>query len=107
MRSDIFEYDPEVDAAYVKLVEGAAVASTKRLDEQRCCDYGDHGELIGIEFLNVSTGVNVEGLPAQITEDGLTGLLHLAEVAQFLRSYKARMVLPPRNPPADKGNARL
>jgi uncharacterized protein YuzE len=56
------EHDPEADAIYVTLREGA-YAYGEDLDAERRIDYTDSGEPLGIELLNVSQGVEVDGLP--------------------------------------------
>jgi uncharacterized protein YuzE len=56
-------YDPEADAVYVDLREAQGRVRTRRIDEQRLLDYDEQGELVGIEFLFVSRGVHLEGLP--------------------------------------------
>lgn len=57
------EYDPEADAAYVYL-RRARQHRTRELDSRRIIDLAADGSIIGIEFLDVSEGVNVAGLPA-------------------------------------------
>jgi uncharacterized protein YuzE len=57
------EYDSEADAAYITLQDGC-YARTCRLDGSRLLDLAADGTVLGIEFLNVSRGVNVDGLPA-------------------------------------------
>jgi uncharacterized protein YuzE len=57
-----FEYDREADAAYIRLRDAAYVWG-RDLDDSRRIDYGDDGQPIGIELLNVSLGVSVEALP--------------------------------------------
>ncbi len=56
--------DQEADAAYVYLSE-ASVARTRELDPDRMLDLDEHGDVRGIEFLNVSQGVNPHDLPFQ------------------------------------------
>lgn len=56
------EYDREADAVYVTLRE-ATYAYGEDLDPERRIDYDAQGEPIGIEFLNVSKGVNPDDLP--------------------------------------------
>ena len=57
-----FELDPNANAAYVQ-ISGRAVLSTRELDSQRIVDCGADGEIVGIEFLGVSRGVDLRGLP--------------------------------------------
>jgi len=55
-------YDPEADAAYVYLRDAAHVDRTEALPKDRLIDYM-LDEPIGIELLNVSAGVAMDGLP--------------------------------------------
>lgn len=54
--------DRKAGAAYVRLAEGH-VARTKELDHARNMDYDATGEVLGIEFLDVSHGVDLSDLP--------------------------------------------
>lgn len=56
--------DRTVDAAYVTISE-LPVDHTVRLDAHRLVDYAEDGSIVGIEFLSVSRGVNLQGLPEQ------------------------------------------
>ena len=56
------ELDTQANAAYVQIAK-KSVASTRELDSQRIVDYDAHGEIIGIEFLTVSRGVDLRDLP--------------------------------------------
>ncbi len=60
------EYDPEADAVYVRLSRGAYVHG-EDLDDARRIDYGEAGQPIGVELLNVSLGVETTGLPEAAT----------------------------------------
>jgi uncharacterized protein YuzE len=57
------EYNREVDAIYVWLRKGVERTSGRKLDDSRYIDLGEDGRPIGIELLNVSHGVETEGLP--------------------------------------------
>lgn len=54
--------DSEADAAYVYITD-RRVARSRTLDENRILDLDGDGEVRGIEFLNVSHGVDLENLP--------------------------------------------
>ncbi len=56
-------YDPEADAVYVDLREAQGRVRTTRIDEQRLLDYDEEGMLVGVEFLFVSRGLHLDGLP--------------------------------------------
>lgn len=45
-------YDPEVDAAYIRFVEGPVQVTTHRLSEDIAINYGPNGEVVGIEILS-------------------------------------------------------
>jgi len=59
------EYDPQVDALAIDVpgAEAGASARMVRLDRDRVLDYDATGRLISIELLNVSRGVDLQGLP--------------------------------------------
>ena len=56
------EYDKEADAIYIGLNE-KPVSYTKSLDDSRNIDFDADNNPIGIELLNVSSGVTVGKLP--------------------------------------------
>ncbi len=62
-------YDQEADAMYVRFRPRTGQITSTRIDEQRVLDRDDDG-VVGIEFLFVSRGVHVDGLPdaARIAE---------------------------------------
>ena len=59
------EHDPDADAVYVYLASDpeTRVADTRELDASRMVDYAADGSVIGIEFLWVSEGVLLDGVP--------------------------------------------
>ncbi len=56
------EHDPEANALYVYLHD-APFAYNTILDDRRVIDYAADGRTIGVEFLNVSYGVDVRDTP--------------------------------------------
>lgn len=58
------EYDPRADTAYVHLRETTEVFG-EDLDAERGIDYDAEDHPVGIEFLNVSGGVDLADLPEQ------------------------------------------
>ena len=63
MKPDIkLELDSRADAAYVVLSD-EDVTSTLKLDANRLVDFDAHGQIIGIEFLHISGGVDLSDLP--------------------------------------------
>lgn len=57
-------YDPDADAAYVWFRD-APWSHMEIVDDYRNIDYAVDGALVGVEFLYVSKGVNLAGLPEQ------------------------------------------
>lgn len=56
------EHDEQANALYVYLRD-APYAYGRSLDDARHIDYSADGSPIGVEFLNVSKGVNVDDVP--------------------------------------------
>ncbi len=58
------QYDPQADALYVAF-QGpeARAARTEEIDARRAIDYDAAGNVIGVEFLSVSQGVDLAGVP--------------------------------------------
>ena len=61
----LVQYDPEVDALYFKLrtVEPGGVKGAKQLDERRLIHYDHDGQPVGVEILNATEGIDLDGLP--------------------------------------------
>ncbi len=70
------ELDPTADAAYVWLSD-AETARTRGLDDSRMVDYDAAGGVVGVEFLGVSAGVNLAGVPER---DAVARLLGAAAI---------------------------
>jgi uncharacterized protein YuzE len=70
------EYDPEADAIYVWLSDGKTVKSTQ-LDEFRNIDFSADGAVVGVEFIDVSGGVDLGDIPYSETVEKLIGELGL------------------------------
>ncbi|GEM_PF-1197145 len=79
-------YDTEADAAYIYLrpMPATGVDHTVALDTDRMVDYaGD--EPVGVELLNVSLGVNLDGLPRSVeVEDLLRDQLGMRRADRYL-----------------------
>jgi len=56
-------HDEDADAIYVRLSD-AQVTRTVPLDDLRLVDYAADGSPIGVELLDVSDGVDLQGVPA-------------------------------------------
>ena len=73
---DSVTYDEEADVLYVELNK-VAVDRSHSLDDIRIIDYSKDGAVVGIEFINASSGVDLSDVPfAQKVEKliGETGL---------------------------------
>ena len=55
-------YDRDTNALYVRL-SGASVARTTSLDDFRMIDYSADGAVVGVEFIDVTAGVDLEDVP--------------------------------------------
>lgn len=74
----IIEYDDEADALYVAFERVGSGDSIHQavLDDRRTIDYDQYGEPIGVEFLDYSDGINIEGVPrAEEIAQALVALL--------------------------------
>ena len=69
-------YDPDADAIYVHLSEGQS-ARSKVLDDLRIIDFSSDGEVIGVEFISVSGGIDLSDLPFHDKVEELIGELDL------------------------------
>jgi uncharacterized protein YuzE len=63
-------YDPEADALYVQLID-APVAKTHPLDDLRLIDYTEDGGVVGVEFLEAKSGVDLRDVPFSNKIDAL------------------------------------
>lgn len=59
----LLEYDPDADAVYVRLQEPHGLVRGARVDERRTVCYDEQKQVVGVEFLFVSQGIDVEGMP--------------------------------------------
>jgi len=65
-------YDQDADILYVRLSDGQ-VASTRTLDDLRLIDVSADGEVIGIEFIDASGGIDLRDLPFRQRVEQLIG----------------------------------
>lgn len=56
------DFDQESDVLYVRLAD-AAVARSVSLDDLRLVDYSADGRVVGVEFIDVSEGVDLHDVP--------------------------------------------
>ncbi len=62
-------YDPEVDAVYIKLVEGRHQCRTVRLNDEIALNIGPGEVLIGIEILDAKDVLGRGDLPRVVIEN--------------------------------------
>ncbi len=55
-------YDEHADALYVKFLD-APIARTHEVDDLRLVDHAASGEVVGVELLGVSDGIDLHDLP--------------------------------------------
>ena len=57
------EYDEEADAIAIHFEEPRGEVLTEDFGNERYVDYDETGKVVGVEFLGVSQGISLEGLP--------------------------------------------
>ncbi len=57
------QYDSEADALYVRLREPIGDVKSRPVDDARIVDYDAEDRVVGVELLDASHGINLEGLP--------------------------------------------
>ncbi len=59
------EYDPDAEAIFVRFSELGAdsVAGVRVLDDRRNLHLAHGGEVVGVEFLDVRSGIALDGVP--------------------------------------------
>jgi len=62
-------YDPEVDAVYIRLVEGQFECRTLRLNEEIALNIGPGETLVGIEILDAKEVLGHGQLPQVVLEN--------------------------------------
>ncbi len=50
-------YDPQIDALYIRFLDGAYEVTTQRLSDDVAVNYAPDGRIVGIEVLDASTSV--------------------------------------------------
>jgi len=61
-------YDPEIDALYIRLIEGKHECRTVRLSEEVALNIGEGEKLIGIEVLDAKEVLGSGKAPAVVLE---------------------------------------
>jgi uncharacterized protein YuzE len=62
-------YDPEVDALYIRLIEGNHECRTVRLNEEVALNIGAGERLVGIEILDAKEVLGQGQLPSLLLEN--------------------------------------
>jgi len=62
-------YDPEIDAVYIRLVEGEYECRTLRLNEEIALNIGPDEVLVGIEILDAKETLGKGKLPQVVLEN--------------------------------------
>jgi len=62
-------YDPEVDALYIRLIEGKYECRTLRLNEEIALNIGPDEKLVGIEILDAKEVLGSGKLPKLVVEN--------------------------------------
>ena len=62
-------YDPEIDALYIRLIEGKYECRTLRLNEEITLNIGTDEKLVGIEILDAKEVLGSGKLPKLVVEN--------------------------------------
>jgi uncharacterized protein YuzE len=62
-------YDPEIDALYIRLVEGKRECRTLRLTDEIALNIGEGEMLVGIEILDAKQVLGAGELPQVVLEN--------------------------------------
>jgi uncharacterized protein YuzE len=69
--TDAVEYDADGGVLYVRLREGGTTSKTIALDDLRLIDYSKGGEMLGVEFLDPASGIDLRDVPEARTVERL------------------------------------
>lgn len=64
-------YDPQVDALYISFKKGPVQVTTVRLSEDIAVDFGPGEEMVGIEILDASQHLGLEGKQPKVVLENL------------------------------------
>ena len=62
-------YDPEIDAMYIRLIDGKHECRTVRLNEEVALNIGPGEKLVGIEILDAKEVIGGGQLPSVVLEN--------------------------------------
>ncbi len=68
-------YDSQVDAVYIRFIEGVVQVTTQRLSEDVAVNYAPDGRIVGIEILDASQYVFTPDKEPQVVVQNLTTVL--------------------------------
>ena len=68
-------YDPQVDALYIRFVDETVQVTTQRLSEGVAVNYAPDGRIVGVEVLDASEHVFRPGAERKITLHNLTAAI--------------------------------
>jgi uncharacterized protein YuzE len=76
-------YDSEIDAIYIRLLDGKHECRSVRLSEEVALNIGANEKLVGIEILDASEVLGSGGVPSVVLEglESVTGALTLRDKA--------------------------
>ncbi len=64
-------YDPQVDALYISFKKGPVQVTTVRLSEDIAVDFGPGEQMVGIEILDASQHLGLEGKQPKVVLENL------------------------------------
>ena len=64
-------YDPQVDALYISFKKGPVQVTTVRLSEDIAMDFGPGEQMVGIEILDASQHLGLEGKKPKVVLENL------------------------------------
>lgn len=64
-------YDPQVDALYISFKKGPVQVTTVRLSEDIAVDFGPGEQMVGIEILDASQHLDLEGKQPKVVLENL------------------------------------
>ena len=74
MTLPLVTFDREADMLYVTLADGD-VHETRAFGDLRMVDYSAEGEVLGVEFVSASHGVDLTGLPLRAKVESAIGAI--------------------------------
>lgn len=82
-------YDSEIDALYIRLIEGKRECRTVRLNDEIALNIGEGETLVGIEILDAKEVLGAGKVPAVVLEDLASASAPLAIREKPAKKYGA------------------